>query len=227
MESIKHFGVTIKRFKYSFHINRDEFALFDPVPSLPAFSCFIEDRAYTDETHSKYSQEWGKRYRELCLKNYDLTMEYYKRLNKDEFNKAVNDFLDSHRRFKEVTNLDEYKEIEGYYIMILDEYKQAYIGKASNIKKRIRSHWSNTKKFDRVLLPAYNYKTSGFSIDFFRALDTTRIYAYKHKITNGIESRLVDSFPSKFSVNRIGGDINNLIQAIDSVKKVNLDKNDY
>ena len=108
MESLKHFGVTIKRVKYSFHINRDEFALFDPVPSLPDFACFIEDRAYTDETHNEYSQEWGKRYRELCLKNYDLTMEYYKRLNKDEFNKAVNDFLDSNRKFKEVTNLNEY-----------------------------------------------------------------------------------------------------------------------
>ena len=72
-------------------------------------------------------------------------------------------------------------------MMVLDKYKQAYIGKSDNIEQRIRHHWSQNKSFDRTLFPMYAVEKSVFSIDFFRALDTTRIYVWKRGLWDGIE----------------------------------------
>ena len=140
-------------------------------------------------------------------------------LDKIEFNKVLNSFLLHYNDFDEVFNLSKYSKAEGYYIMVLDEYKQVYIGKTNDIKKRIMRHWSQTKPFDRTLFPMYAYNESCFSIDFFRALDTTRIFVWKHKLTNGIEEELISNFPSKFCTNRIGGNITNAIQAIAATNK--------
>lgn len=107
------------------------------------------------------------------------------------------------------------------YMMVLDEYKQVYIGKSVNIKKRIQQHWSCTKPFDRTLFPLYN-TNSVLSIDFFRALDTTRIYAWKTHMTFGFERDLVYDFPEKFSCNRIGGDVDNPIDGMLTARKHDL-----
>ena len=144
-------------------------------------------------------------------------MEFYSMLDKIEFNTALESFLKDYRGFNQVFDLSKYSETAGYYIMVLDEYKQIYIGKTDDIKKRIIQHWSRTKPFDRILLPMYAYDKSCFSIDFFRALDTTRIFVYKSKLEYGTEAELIDSFPAKFCTNRIGGDVVNLIDAIDTI----------
>ncbi|MBQ7040122.1 MAG: GIY-YIG nuclease family protein, partial [Clostridia bacterium] len=112
--------------------------------------------------------------------------------------------------------------VEGYYIMVLDEYKQIYIGKTENIKRRIMQHWSKTKQFDRTLFPMYAYKKSCFSIDFIRALDTTRIYGWKRKLLEGLEDKLIRQFPKQFCTNRIGGDVTNGIQALATMNQRDL-----
>ena len=85
-------------------------------------------------------------------------------------------------------------------------------------------HWSKTKPFDRTLFPMYAYDKSCFSIDFFRALDTTRIFAWKNKLSNGVETELISNFPAHFCTNRIGGDITKAIQAIVTMNKRQLYK---
>ena len=150
----------------------------------------------------------------LCLKNYDMNMNFFSSLDSNKFHVALRSFLKKYKGFDEVFDLSEYTEIEGYYIMVLDEYKQVYIGKSKNIKKRILQHWSKTTPFDRTLYPMYAYDKSCFSIDSFRALDTTRIFVWKRKLMDGIEDELVNSFPSEFRTNRIGGDVTNTIQAL-------------
>lgn len=75
------------------------------------------------------------------------------------------------------------------------------------------------KKFDRILYPMYSVNTSCFSIDFFRALDTTRIFVWAHKLNDEIEKNLVQEFPKKYCTNRIGGDITTAIEAIGTINK--------
>lgn len=216
---MEHFGVNLINRGKSFKLVREEFAIIDTKPSLPYFASLAERKAYADESGSAYDESWCQKYRELCLKNYDLNMEYYSMLDKTEFDKSLESFFQENKGFKEVINLTDYSGIEGYYLMVLDEYKQVYIGKTYDIKRRIMTHWSRTKPFDRTLFPMYAWDTSCFSIDFFRALDTTRIFVWKRRVSEGIEAKLIRTFPSKFSTNRIGGDITNAIEAIATMKK--------
>lgn len=209
---MKHFGITVVKRKYSLHLTREEFAPINTRCTLPKFPNLVEENAYVDDSGKQYRLDWCEKYRAVCLKNFDLNMAYFNSLDKNDFNYAVQSFLEKHPQFHQISDLSDY-EISGYYLMILDNYKQAYIGKSSNIKKRIQEHWQNTKPFDRTLFPMYDFKKSCFSIDFFRALDTTRIYIWPRKISEGIESALVNDFPNKYLTNRIGGDVTNLLEA--------------
>lgn len=214
---MEHFGVQLMNRGKAFNISKEEFALVNTNPSLPFFPELAKQNAYADADGSAYSEEWCKEYRELCLRNFDLNMHYFSTLDEVEFNGALEKFFQKYKRFVAVSSLNEYREVEGYYIMVLDEYKQVYIGKTKDIRKRIMQHWSKTKPFDRTLLPMYAWNTSTFSIDFFRALDTTRIFVWKKKMTDSTEAKLIRDFPSKFCTNRIGGDATNLIQAIETM----------
>lgn len=213
-----HFGVKLINKGKSMKLTKDEFALINTKPSLPYFSLLAERNAYIDEIGSAYSEGWCNEYRELCLKNFDLNMGYFSTLEKTEFDKSIESFLGQYKRFVAVTDLNDYAGVEGYYIMVLDEYKQVYIGKTADIKKRIMQHWSKNKPFDRILFPMYAWDKSVLSIDCFRALDTTRIFAWKKKMSDSIEKELIENFPAQFCTNRIGGDITNAIQAIETQK---------
>ena len=209
-----HFNLKIQKRKYSFKLTREEFAPITTLASLPKFDRLIMENAYADDSGREYTLEWCEKYRELCLENYDLNMKYFQSLDENEFDSELTNFLSRHNRFKQIFDLNDVDGVYGYYIMVLDEYKQAYIGKAVDIKRRIRQHWNKTKPLDRTLCPMYNVSNSVFSIDFFRPLDTTRIYVWKKKPSYGIESKLVKDFPSKFLCNRIGGDIVTSIEAL-------------
>ena len=208
-----HFGIKIRNKKYSLRLCREEFALINTKPSFKPVQWLYDIGAYTDYTCSEYSREWCEEYREICLKNYDINMEFFKSLDKKKFDNKLKAFLRRFHHFKQIYDLNEADGIPGFYIMVLDEYKQVYIGKAQNMKKRIQQHWTHTKQFDITLYPMYEWETSCFSIDFFRALDTTRIYIWKHKPTSKIEEKLIRKFPNQFMTNRIGGGINNALEA--------------
>ena len=214
---MEHFGVKLIDRGKGFRLTREGFAVINTKPSLPYFASLAERNAYADDHGIAYSESWCAEYRELCLKNFDLNMEYFSKLDREAFEDALRVFLSKYKRFKEISDLSEYNGVEGYYLMVLDEYKQVYIGKTENIRKRIMTHWSRTKSFDRTLCPMYAWKKSVFSIDFFRAQDTTRIYVWKKKIANDIEAKLIRDFPSQFCTNRVGGDVTNLLQAIATI----------
>lgn len=216
---MEHFGVKLIRRGKAFKLNREEFALINTKPSLPYFASLAERGAYADKQGNSYSEKWCSEYRQLCLKNYDLNIEYFSKLDKEGFDEAITSFLTRFKQFKEVANLNDYDGVEGFYIMVLDEYKQVYIGKSDGIRKRIMQHWSRTKPFDRILFPMYDWKRSAFSIDSFRALDTTRIFVWKKKLSDGVEAELIRSFPAQYCTNRIGGDVTKAIQAIESINQ--------
>ena len=217
-----HFGMRLVKKKYSLELLRDEFALISTKPSLPILDTLIQQNAYTDELGREYRKEWCLAYRELCLQNYDLNMRYFKLLDSQGFNNALEEFFKKHCKFSEIEDLSRCDKVSGYYVLVLDKYKQAYIGKSEDVKKRIRQHWVVTKPFDRTLLPMGNVKGSCFSIDHFRALDTTRIFVWKRNLRDGLEAEMVKDFPSEYLANRIGGDITNGIEALATLNRRNL-----
>ncbi|MGD9570000.1 MAG: GIY-YIG nuclease family protein [Sedimentibacter sp.] len=212
-----HFGLKIIEGKHGLKLTRENYALVSNKNSLVRFSRDI----YADEEGKIYSDEWCAEQLDNCLKNYDLNMEYFSLLSREDFNTEINKFLEDNKCFLEIFDLNLYEEKSGYYIMVIDEYCQLYIGTTNNIKRRIRQHWSKSKPFDRLLFPMGAVDSSILSIDSFRALDTTRIYVYLTERTFDDEDEFINQFPAKFVSNRLdGGKITGgLFQAITMMKK--------
>lgn len=137
-----------------------------------------------DELEKLSKDTYIKYYKQDCCQhtlsdieyNYEKNMDYFSRLSTTEFQNELAKFLKKYKNFKEIFNLNECKDV-GFYLMVLDEYKQIYIGVSDNIKKRIIEHW---RKKPHCLIFG-NKETSKLYIDSFKALDTTRIYIYEDK----------------------------------------------
>ena len=144
----------------------------------------IPDEWFKDYAMRKapyYTDKKCKYLQEIALENFDYNMKYFKSLNAEKFNTEIDDFIKNHPKFEIVQDLREYKTTAGIYIMILDEYKQVYIGITrgkTGVKGRIQAHWSRQMPLDRLIWGGV--KTSIISIDSFRALDTTRILFEPH-----------------------------------------------
>jgi hypothetical protein len=212
-----HFNVLVREGTRGLKLTREKYAVVNNKNSLVKFSRDI----YEDELGKFYTQKWCEKQLEDCLKNYDLNMQFFSCLCHEEFNDELEMFLKRNRMFTKVLDLNDYDSKKGYYIMVLDEYCQVYIGTSDNIKKRIRQHWSSSKKFDRLLFPMGNIEGSILSIDSFRAFDTTRIFAYITNKTYEVEDKFINQFSPKFVTNRMaGGKVNGgLVQAMGMMKK--------
>lgn len=118
--------------------------------------------------------------KQLYLDWYDKHISFFKDLSSSEFNLQLEKLLKKFKGFKPITNIDDCN-FPGIYIMVLDNYKQLYIGVSRNIKKRIMQHWNKIVKPD-YLSNCMNNAPIG--IDCFKVLDTTRIYVsdYSHFI---------------------------------------------
>lgn len=222
---MKHFGVTVREGKYGLNLKRENYAIINKKNSLMKNDKMKD--AYADEYGNFYTDEWCHAYRELCLKNFDLNMQFFSSLSHEEFEREIIDFVKKNKNFKQVQDLNEYQGTSGYYLMILDKYCQLYIGTTDDIKRRIQQHWSKTKSFDRLLFPMYAVEKSVLSIDSFRALDTTRIFAYKTQNTYSKEDYYINSFSPKFLANRlVGGKLEDFLlienQATNLIKTKNL-----
>lgn len=144
-------------------------------------------------------------------------MAYFRSLSKENFEQCLQDFLDGNSGFVEVTNLNTVNETSGYYIMLLDEYAQAYIGTSRNIKKRIQQHWTMQMYFDRMIFGDKDH--SILSINSFRALDTTRIFVYATSNTFNLEDKFINQFDHRYLLNRTaGGILEGLPEAIAKMK---------
>lgn len=151
------------------------------------------------------SEEYINNHISDAMKNFDINIKRFHNVSTIDFNQILNKVVSS-ENFKEATNLKKLKEKSGYYIIVLDGYNQAYIGKSVHIEKRIRQHWNRKMPLDRLVFG--NTHDSILSIDSFRNQDTTRLF---YKITNelydGTENKLIDQFPTDYLLNRTDGDI--------------------
>lgn len=166
----------------------------------------IPNDIFADSAH--YTDKWVEKHYEDCMKNFDLNMKFFDSLDAAKFQKHLASFF-KRNKFIEVSDLQEVNDIRGIYVLVLDEYKQAYVGKSENIKKRILRHWSDKKEFDRLIHGQVD--TSVLSIDSFSALDTTRIFYKPVKWYNDIddvEKKIVAGVNPDYLLNRTAGGLN-------------------
>jgi len=126
---ITHFGIMIQD-KPSNHIDK-------------AFYLSAKPEGMSGWTESHYTKQIAK-----ADLNYDLNMAYFKSLDFDEFNSYIMQKCKKHK-FVECFNLNELDNKTGVYMLILDDFKQVYIGQSDNIKRRIISHWNKRKSLER------------------------------------------------------------------------------
>ena len=206
---ILHFGVRIKKSENN-KIARENYAIIDKkssiwTPSTPSRYSDPEKRRkyFEDEECRVYSDSFCEEHQEKCLINFDKNMEFFKQIPKAEFEIALQKLIESNKRLRQIFDLNDCKGMSGIYVLVLDEYKQIYIGQAVDIKRRIMQHWSRQKQFDRLIFGSVN--NSVLSIDSFGALDTTRIYILETDRLNSFERLVVKNFPAHLKMNRIGG----------------------
>lgn len=176
---------------------------------IPEIYYNIPNRVFADEEH--YTDAWVEEHYQACMENFDLNMAFFSKLNYADFDKYLMRFIKKNR-FVETDDLNILDGKRGIYILVLDEYKQVYIGKsesAGGIKQRILAHWSKRKEFGHLLNG--RVETSILSIDSFGALDTTRIF-YKalnwYQDIDECEGKLVEEFNSDYRLNRVAGGLN-------------------
>lgn len=184
-----------------------------------------------------YNEEFIKRNKEAILKNLNLNLKFYTELDSEEFNKNLDKVLKLKKNngLKKVTDLKEYIGKKGIYIMVLDKYKQIYIGQSKrDVVERIINHWKRKVEFENLLIGKVN--ESKLSIDTFGMLDTTRIYIENidplyYNNSEKIDKReeyLINSIPEQYLINKVGGGlrldgIDSLKSFIDTCKKRKLD----
>jgi len=172
-----------------------------------------------DITGSHYTDEWCSKQQKDVMENYDLNIEFFNCLDRIEFDAQIDSFKEKYAQFKEITDLNPYMDGSGYYVLIVDEYKQLYVGTSITIGKRIRQHWNARKQFDRLLFPMGAIDKSIIPFDSFRALDTTRVLVYETDEVFDIEDEFIKQFDARFVCNRMAGGIpQGLLHAISMMK---------
>ena len=254
-EFFEHFGIKFCNSKIKKHLNRENFAIinkscgndkyikyrtehwdyFEKIKEtidINRYSINAWPPSYKYSMENgilKLSDEFCKKYQEACFSVYDANMIFFEKLNKKEFEKLINTVIHKNKNYYEVTDLNKLNQISGIYIMILDEYKQIYIGQSKNIKQRILNHWKKEPPFDTLIFP--NINTSNIPIDSFGVLDTTRIFVKNitmknpHSLDNE-EEKIVKQIPQEYLINRICGGLRlktdyDFLKGLESLNKRN------
>lgn len=150
-----------------------------------------------------YSEAWYSEKIKRALENFDLNMKFFSKLDKNAFQNELNKFLTLNKNFIEVFDLNLYSNQPGYYLMVLDEYCQIYVGTTKHIKQRVLQHWSRKMPLDRLIFG--KVEDSILAFDSFKAFDTTRIFAYPTSDTYVDENVYIEQFSNKFVSNRTTG----------------------
>lgn len=106
----------------------------------------------TNETydHMLHTDEFCRRQREAALENFDLNMAFFAQIPQESFEEALVEMLRKNTRLRPVTDLKSLDGDVGVYVLLLDDYRQAYIGQSWDMHKRIQSPLER----DQAVLPA-------------------------------------------------------------------------
>ena len=237
-KTVIHFGINMRLKTRGYTLTRENYATVSNKSTLGKSTLYMQalrqndeklikmySEIYADKEGTLYTDDWCKKHLIRVMRNFDLNMKFFEKLDHVKFDAEIEHFLNK-TRFFEITDLSEYS-CPGYYVMILDKYCQLYIGTSQDIKRRIRQHWSGGKiRFDRLIFGQVS--NSKLSIDSFRALDTTRILVYPIDNIYKQEDDFINCFSNEFVCNRLGGgsiaDMEfGVLSAITSMKTRNLE----
>ena len=187
-----HFGVRLPRRAGGHELTRENCI------------CTTKDgRYYFEDDWLRNEPRSWEAHREGVLRNFDLTMAYCAALPSEPFAAALEEALRRFPCLTEVRDLNEWRGVRGVYVLVLDRYKQFYVGQATSsggIRQRIVVHWQKKPAFDRMLSGAP--ERSIMSIDCFRALDTTRIFAAAVDEPGSLERAIQECLPAAYCANR-------------------------
>ncbi len=222
---VKHFGIWVNTELPSARISRKHYAKINPRSSVVSYS-YAKHRLETqkdsplivdDESRSVfYTAKYCLSFQKKCLENFDINMRKFSLLDYESFNSYLEKFA-NRRKLKQVFSLEEdlctqypwqLSDVDGFvYMMVMDEYKQAYIGITYHtVNKRIREHWCHSREFDRLIFG--EKETSILSVDSFGPLDTTRLFLkpYSKNLKTPLEIyeyKCINAFDSKYLLNRL------------------------
>lgn len=211
-DTIDVFGIKYKKDDLDLKISRERYAIIDKKNHFQKNDQYLlshgwhlrDKNKYDDSEYTYYSDEYCIKHQNDCLYNYDLNMAFFEKLDENEFNKVVNKIFNKFKNIYEINNLNEVNNISGVYILVLQEYKQIYVGESINVGRRIKQHWNRKKQFDRLIFGKID--DSILSIDSFGPLDTKRIFVYESKYDRQeIEEKIVKYIPKYFLINRTRG----------------------
>ncbi len=164
---VEHFHIPLPRQPEDLRLSRENYI------------CTTRDgRYYFERGRLERAPEQWAAVREGALRNYDLTMAWLARLPRAGFERAIGRLPERFPELRPVDDLTRWGDVPGVYVLVLDGYKQVYVGLArgrGGIRQRIVVHWQKKMAFNRLL--AGPPERSIMAIDAFRALDTTRIFA--------------------------------------------------
>lgn len=220
-----HFGEKLRSSKYGLKMSRATYGLPSRSPHQrmilrPEFEAMWKsvDWMFRDEEHGQHSDLFLLVQRDQALINFDESIKYFESLPADEFEETVQLALRKCRTLKPVENLADFEDKQGLYVMVFDEYKQIYVGTASNLRKRIKQHWTAKKSFDRLVFG--DPYESVLPVDELRALDNTRLFAARTSKAFEYERKLVDVITPRYLLNRTsGGDIDKRTALIEGIMR--------
>lgn len=232
-KKIEYFGVSIDSRKKYLRINRDDYAKIDKknyslsasteqynlmaqyknsneISKQKMAKSYFENylKVFENNSLTTFTDSYCIAYQNECLINYDLNMKFFSKIKYKDFEKMINSLKKQFKELMEIDDLSIYDKKPGLYILVLDKYKQVYVGQTKNIKKRIMQHWTKRKEFFKLIFG--DVKTSVLSIDSFGALDTTRILIYEMEDLLSqleLEEKITKFIPNEYLLNRTkGGD---------------------
>lgn len=189
--SFTHFGVRVREHE-SNHINKATYLSAKP------------------EYMPGWTEEHFARRRLKADLNYDLNMRFFSALDQSAFTDYIAEKC--HKwPFTECFDLNEINGVPGIYMLVLDNFKQVYIGQSGDMCRRIRGHWSKKMSLERLICG--RVWNSVLSINSFGALDTTRIFYIPLTECSNLntlfvaEEVIVSDFSPQYTLNRTAGGI--------------------
>ena len=140
---------------------------------------------YRDEDHVQHSGAYLVVQRDRSLRSFDLSMGYFAPLDPVEIEVWLEHVLAKVRTFEPVKSLSDWDGLAGAYVMVFEGFRQFYVGKADEVRKRIKQYWTGRKFFDRILFGT-PYE-SIFPVDELRAW--TRRGSMRHAATTRMRWR--------------------------------------
>ncbi len=187
-----HFGIRLPRREGGHRLTRENYV------------CTTRDgRYYFEDGWLRAQPELWDEHRRAVLRNFDRSMAYFDSLSPRAFLRAVDGLADAFPELVAVEDLGDWSGVAGVYVLVLDRYRQLYVGKTTapgGIRQRIVVHWQKKVAFDRLLSGGED--RSIMAIDSFRALDTTRIFAAACREPGELEERIRQAIPEPFCANR-------------------------